>query len=223
MTLTEPPIPDPPTSIHVEFAEASGANTLPVADAVPTLAQLNALLKETLAVAPDPLELTPHVAALADDWRTEGDWLGRYGRYWACLCACCSPYDYLWGAGWRPIEYHLGLGENHAPGDALRYWVHWKYTDDPRVLELPPTYLDSRIERGLTDRKHGRREAEQLAEYDPARRHAGPGRRTACALFSNRPAVAGRAEIRFFAASSTAGDDAVCPGLFTGSRRRGFG
>jgi ABC-type uncharacterized transport system permease subunit len=24
------------------------------------------------------------VVALPDDWRTQGDWLGRYGRYWAC-------------------------------------------------------------------------------------------------------------------------------------------
>ena len=61
-------------------------------------------------------------------------------------------------AGARGLQ--LSLGENHTPGDVVRAWVQWEYSDDPRVLELPPTYLDSRVGHDLTDRKHGRREAE---------------------------------------------------------------
>lgn len=83
---------------------------LPVAPAPPTLAQINALLAEADRVKPDPHELQPHAAALADDWRTEGDWLGRYGRY----------------------------------------WMQWRYTDNPRVLEMPAAYTHSRVLRRYT-------------------------------------------------------------------------
>lgn len=100
------------------------------------------------------------VTVLDDDWLTEGSWLGRYGRYWACLCAICSPRDYIWGAGWDSIKYFAQIGPNARPGDALRYWVQWLYTNNPRVLELPPVYLDSRVKKGLTTPEKNRREAE---------------------------------------------------------------
>ena len=64
---------------------------LPAPAPPPTLAQLNAMLKIVSAVPPDPHEMQPKVVALDDDWLTEGDWLGRYGRYWACLCALSAP------------------------------------------------------------------------------------------------------------------------------------
>ena len=134
---------------------------LPVPAAPPTLAQLNTMLKSVCAVAPDKNELAPKVVALEDDWRTEGDWLGRYGRYWASLNAICSPNNYTWGAGWQNVSYFSQVGPHHAEGDSLRYWVQWLYTQDPRVLELPPTYLDSRVKKGLTTPDSNRREAEQ--------------------------------------------------------------
>ena len=57
----------------------------PTAAKPPTLAELKALLRVVSAVPPDKAELQPKAIALDDDWVTEGDWLGRYGRYWACL------------------------------------------------------------------------------------------------------------------------------------------
>ncbi|MGI4791048.1 MAG: two-component regulator propeller domain-containing protein [Janthinobacterium lividum] len=155
--------------VGVQEANMSGAANTPVASVpplpsaagTPTLAELNALLRTASTVPPDPQETAPHMTALEDDWATEGDWLGRYGRYWACLCALCSPSDYVWGAGWEPVNYASLQGPGHDPGDSLRYWVQWLYTSDPRVLELPPTYLDSRIKKGLTDGSQPRREAEQ--------------------------------------------------------------
>ena len=133
---------------------------LPRPAAPPTLAALNAMLRTVTAVRPDPNEYQPHAVALDQDWATRGDWLGRYGRYWATLCAICSPSDYQWGAGWTNVDYVAQIGPNHAPGDSLRYWVQWLYTADPRVLEMPPTYLDSRIRKGLTTAALDRREAE---------------------------------------------------------------
>jgi hypothetical protein len=101
----------------------------------------------------------PLVIPLADDWRTRGDWLGRYGRYWACLCAICSPKNYIWGAGPEKVEFASGIGPHRKIGDSLRYWVHWLYTKDSRALEMPPTYLHSRVLRGLTDWDVFRRQA----------------------------------------------------------------
>jgi hypothetical protein len=174
-------LPDAPTTVSITAsvpallpAVAKTYPSLPLPAVPPTLSQLNALLKTVSAVPPAPHEFRPHVVALDDDWATEGDWLGRYGRYWACLCAICSPSDYVWGAGWEQVQYVSQMGPDHDPGDSLRYWVQWLYTSDPRVLEMPPTYLDSRIKRGLTTAALNRREAEQddHAEEYPTTRDA---------------------------------------------------
>lgn len=153
----------PPAYPEAKKASSSLAlsiSALPVPAAPPTLAELNFMLRVVSAIVPDKEEMKPKVVALRDDWLTGGNWLGRYGRYWACLNAMCSPQDYLWGAGWEPIKYSSRIGRNAASGDSLRYWVQWLYTQDSRVLELPPTYLDSRIKKGLTTPGKNRREAE---------------------------------------------------------------
>jgi hypothetical protein len=135
---------------------------LPVPPAPPDLAQLNKMLAEVSRVNADPQELQPHVAALDDDWRTQGDWLGRYGRYWATLAAFFHPIpeDYIWGAGWEPIDYKLTMGPSHSAGDSLRYWMQWRYTDNPRVLEMPAAYTSSRIQKHYTTWAQDRRETE---------------------------------------------------------------
>jgi len=143
------------------FTQAADVSApLPAPAAPPTLAELNAMLKTISAVVPEKNEIAPKVVALDDDWLTEGDWLGRYGRYWACLNAMCSPDDYLWGAGWEPVNYTSQIGPRAVAGDGLRYFVTTLYTKNPRVLEMPPTYLDSRVKKGLTTRNENRREAE---------------------------------------------------------------
>ena len=125
----------------------------------PTLAELNNLLKE-LSLVPPGLETNqPTVLALEDDWRNQGDWLGRYGRFWAVLCANWSPNDDVWGAGWD-VQYDARIGPNCAPGDSLRYWVQWLKTKDRRSLEMSPTYLHSRVLRGDTTWDVNRRQSE---------------------------------------------------------------
>ena len=103
---------------------------------------------------------TPSVVVLPDDWRTQGEWLGRYGRYWACCCAICSPQDYVWGAGWNQIKYFARIGPNQDPHDSIRYWIHWQYTANNSSLEMPPTYLHSRVVKGMTSWQENRRQAE---------------------------------------------------------------
>ena len=102
----------------------------------------------------------PFAAALEDDWTTRGDWLGRYGRYWACLCAFQSPRNYIWGAGDEEITYHAEAGPNHGPHDGLRHWVHWLYTDNANTLEMPPAYLHRRVVEQKTTWQKNRRQSE---------------------------------------------------------------
>lgn len=127
---------------------------------VPTLAELNTLLREVGTAPVGRLETLPPIVALDDDWTTQGDWLGRYGRYWACLAAIRSPKDYVWGAGWERTDYAFYLGLNATANDVIRRYVSALYTDNPRSLELPPVYLDTRIARKLTSAAVNRRQAE---------------------------------------------------------------
>ncbi len=146
-------IPEPPPAVPPW-------SDLPAPTKPPTLAQLNAMLKELGTVPPLPEENQQTIVALADDWTTQGDWLGRYGRYWACLAAMVSPQDYIWGAGPEKVDYAARIGPNCEPGDSLRYWVHWLYTTSPRSLEIPPVYLHSRVLKRLTTWDVYRRQSE---------------------------------------------------------------
>ena len=85
----------------------------------------------------------PRIVPLPDDWRTEGNWLGRYGKYWIDLAAVCSPYDFVWGTNEAAVLYCPELAYP-PPGDYLRYWVQTLQTDNPRALELPKPYMGSR-------------------------------------------------------------------------------
>jgi hypothetical protein len=126
----------------------------------PDLNEMNRRLQEMAAVQPPGANVKlPMIAPLSDDWRTGGDWLGRYGKFWSVLCAICSPSDYQWGAGPLPIFYSATMGPHHTADDSLRYWVSTLYTQDRRALEIPPVYLDSRVIRGLTTRDRDRRQA----------------------------------------------------------------
>lgn len=153
----------PPATAHTNRPTTTYPK-LPSPAASPTVNQLRTML---LAVdrAPSAASRSRHshhlplVVPLDGDWRTEGDWLGRYGKYWACLCAICSPNNYIWGAGSEHIDYYAQIGPHHRKDDTLRYWVQWLYTTNPNVLELPPTYLDSRIIKGYTTRQRDRRGA----------------------------------------------------------------
>jgi hypothetical protein len=85
----------------------------------------------------------PRIVPLPDDWRTEGNWLGRYGKYWIDLAALCSPNDFVWGTGEASVLYCPELAYPR-PGDGPRYWVQTVQTANPRALELPKPYMESR-------------------------------------------------------------------------------
>jgi sugar lactone lactonase YvrE len=80
---------------------------------------------------------SPGAAYLGEDWSTQGDWVNRYGRRFAMLCAMNAPWDN------HPIssdrEYSIAgiLGPNFKGWDVLRHWIHWIKTDNPRSLFSP--------------------------------------------------------------------------------------
>ncbi len=99
------------------------------------------------AVGPQPMPAGT-VVPLADDWLTQGAWLGRYGRYWCVLPAIDMPKDYVWGAATRPVPWSLGIGHVAPPTEYTRYDSR-KPGDDPRALELPPILYDAHVRLGF--------------------------------------------------------------------------
>ena len=134
---------------------------LPAPAKAPTSRQLEGL-DETLLENNIPQKSDrPYVIPMTDDWRTQGTWLGRYGRYWACLFACCSsPPDFVWSPASIALDHNEEIGPHHRKNDSIRFWVQWLATARKRVLELPEIYLDSRILMHLTTWGVDRRESE---------------------------------------------------------------
>jgi streptogramin lyase len=135
-----------------------GVSPLPRVAQLPTATELETLISEAEAV-PAAKTTSPLVVPLADDWTTQGDWLGRYGRYWMLGSAMNSPKNYVWGAGALPVGYNLRISPLEK-GNSIRHWVHWLSTSNPRVLEMPPIYADSRLQKGLAKAGELRRQAE---------------------------------------------------------------
>jgi len=133
---------------------------LPTPAAVPTAAELVAFADQIRRVPAAEPDQMPTILRLDDDWLTRGDWIGRHGRYWACLCGICSPKNYIWGGGPEPVDYSARIGPAYAGKDSLRYWVHWLHTDNPNSLEMPTTYLHSRVLKGFQPWDLPRRQAE---------------------------------------------------------------
>ncbi len=123
------------------------------------LASLAAQLAETLKTASHK---QPAVVALGDDWRTQGSWLGRYGRYWACLFASRRhpPSNYVWGPASRSLHFAEGMGPHVRNGDSVRLWTQWLLTDNLRSLELPAVYLGQCVATHTASWKMDRRESE---------------------------------------------------------------
>jgi hypothetical protein len=117
-------------SAGVAIAESpalpSGAKPPSVEDLERMAAAIEALPKDDAAAA-----------YLGEDWATQGDWMGRYGRHRAVLGGANSPLDHWLGTSseWYYVKAFLGP---HAPADdGVRRWIHWLKTEDPRALWNP--------------------------------------------------------------------------------------
>jgi len=124
-------------------AQAAAANAPEPRDARPPSAReltaiANAIRKDLIK---SKGEKQPRIVPLPDDWRTEGNWLGRYGKYWMCLFAAKETVgDVAWGPGPRGVEHVEFDGPHVRPGDSIRYWIQTLYTHNSRALQIPPVY-----------------------------------------------------------------------------------
>ena len=112
------------------------AASFPLPAAPPTAAELTeALQKVTALTEPLPAESGRY---LGEDWTTQGDWPGRYGRGVGILCAIKSPADDTFV---NQADYEAGIegeiGPHHEPKDSIRRWIQWLQSDNPSVLYDP--------------------------------------------------------------------------------------
>ncbi|MGC9261106.1 MAG: ligand-binding sensor domain-containing protein [Phycisphaerae bacterium] len=115
---------------------------LPQTAAAPTTTQLATLCKQLESTPlPSPGSIAS-VIPIGADWRTQGSWLGRYGRYWMCLFAADDPGvgDMVWEAGKAGLSHLEFIGPHCHPGDSVRLYHTWLFTHKQRVLQLPPIY-----------------------------------------------------------------------------------
>ena len=90
---------------------------------------------------------TPGAVYLGEDWTTQGDWVERYGRRYAMLCAMNAPWDN--NAISLDYDYHVVglLGPRGKANDSLRHWIQWiKADQNPRVLYTPISALRRQAE-----------------------------------------------------------------------------
>ncbi|MDR1478962.1 MAG: hypothetical protein LBJ00_08470 [Planctomycetaceae bacterium] len=78
-----------------------------------------------------------------EDWKTQGDWFGRITSEYAILCAMDAPFDHLIYHNQEHYRIVSFMGPNHDyeeaidEDDELRYWLHWRRTEDRRALWTP--------------------------------------------------------------------------------------
>jgi hypothetical protein len=100
-------------------------------------------------------EKQPRIVPLPDDWRTEGNWLGRYGKYWMCLFAARESVGDI---VWAPSSVSLHHDEFSGPHTRLYRDVAMELGDGAALnLCLPPSVGLQHISlsRGLLARTQG--------------------------------------------------------------------
>ena len=115
---------------------AMGAVKLPSPVPRPPPAAVEELRSRLDGIRPAPFS----AAYLEDDWRTQGDWVGRRGCNYCVLCAYDAPWENQYfrlddrpgGSGCRGQT-----GPNGVKGESLRHWVHWAATGNRRTLYAP--------------------------------------------------------------------------------------
>ena len=116
------------------LASLSDAPPLPLPAVPPTAAELAAMTARVNALQTE-IPVGGGVY-LGQDWRTQGDWVGRYGRQYAVLCAVASPLDQLYT---RENSYGIegSLGPHIKDKDLLRHFMSYMKTDNPKSLYGP--------------------------------------------------------------------------------------
>jgi hypothetical protein len=75
-----------------------------------------------------------YAAYYGEDWKTQGDWMGGITNEWAILAAMNPPYDQNVNYGNKFYSVLPFIGPNHKGNDSLRYWLHWRRTNNRSSL-----------------------------------------------------------------------------------------
>lgn len=127
-----------PLDLTAEAAPAPASSqvaTLPVPAAPPTLTELNTMLAKVKSLKGEVS--VGSAAYLGEDWQTQGDWVGRYGRQYALLCAMQSPWGDHLPIGSPHYSVRASVGPHHTKLDSLRSYIQWVRTDNPKSIYNP--------------------------------------------------------------------------------------
>jgi hypothetical protein len=97
----------------------------------PTSAELK-LIQTKLNELQKPLPRV-YAAYHSEDWKTQGDWVGRNNRVFAILCGL-RIFDSNIFISDNIFRVNSFTGHNPDLSDNRRLWLHWKKTDNPKVL-----------------------------------------------------------------------------------------
>ncbi|MDR2652958.1 MAG: hypothetical protein LBC68_11735, partial [Prevotellaceae bacterium] len=124
---------------------------LPSPIRLPTAEELRAMYYKLKKIYRQSNE--PKILALNDDWRTQGDWIDRYGNHSAVLCAQAGGgLDFFGGYFSHELKSKAWIGRTHPQkNDQIRRWVHWVESNDRRVLQC--LQLGGRKQSEWEDRK----------------------------------------------------------------------
>ena len=128
---------------------AAAADPAPAPDAATLTALAQDAAKLTTPLAPDTGEF------LGDDWATQGDWVGRYGRQYAALCAMQGGGDHVYADDLRyTVDYSIGPHYKGFP--AVYSYIGKLFTTDRR-LPYTPVYgsrRDAEVNDGSWDERN---------------------------------------------------------------------
>lgn len=127
---------DSSTALPADTAKATykTPTSFPAPAKAPTLAALHAMTQQVqLLHGPLPVGGATY---LGQDWATQGDWVGRYGRKYAVLCAARAPLDHDIQAEF-PYSAHVFMGPHHDKDDGVRNWCSAIKTESPKSLYDP--------------------------------------------------------------------------------------
>jgi sugar lactone lactonase YvrE len=128
-------------------AQEEGGLAYPVFPRVAAAPTINEIRRLSKKVGASTDSFQPGDAAfVSEDWRTRGDWLGRYGRYYSTLCAVQAPFDDTFPTLIPLPEVVPQLGPHIQGDDSLRRWIHWLKTDDERTLYNPSLHYRRQAE-----------------------------------------------------------------------------
>jgi len=81
--------------------------------------------------------LSPSAFYIGEDYITQGDWTGHYGRQYTVLCAISWPFDQLFDHKLPYWHVDLAQGPHVTNHDTLRHWLHSDTSQNPKFLYNP--------------------------------------------------------------------------------------